>query len=187
MAAQRPPSIGASENAPFVSRPQGSYDYEMKAQHCDATRCAKHQSRAPTLLKKAMLAFFSLDTNDCAKVAFLKETPNLNEMSDPHREEFITKSRLRVYTIGRKRRCVRRTTRRPNLRRVLRRRLAPRDRQSLDPNQRVTRCSFTRRSSCAFAATMMVDTLIATAPTLIGRSKPQRTRTPPAIGMASRL
>jgi hypothetical protein len=30
MAAQHPPSIGASENAPFVSRPQGSYDYEMK-------------------------------------------------------------------------------------------------------------------------------------------------------------
>jgi hypothetical protein len=49
---------GASENAPFVLRPQGSYDDEMKAQHCDATRCAKHQSRAPTLLKKAMLAFF---------------------------------------------------------------------------------------------------------------------------------
>ena len=24
----------------------------------------------------------------------MKETPNLNEMSDPHREEFITKSRL---------------------------------------------------------------------------------------------
>jgi hypothetical protein len=41
-----------------------------------------------------MLAFFSAETNDCAKVAFLKNTPNLNEMSDPHREESITKSRL---------------------------------------------------------------------------------------------
>jgi len=71
MAVPRPPSIGASENAPFVSRPQGSQQHELRAQHCDATRCAKHQSRAQTLLKKAMLAFFSVDTNDCAKVAFL--------------------------------------------------------------------------------------------------------------------
>lgn len=47
--------------------------------------------------------------------------------------------------------------------------------------------SFTRRSSCAFAATMIVDTLIATAPTLMGRSNPQRTSTPPAIGMETRL
>src|SRR5450631_3639960 len=44
MAAQRPPSIGASENAPFVSRPQGPYDHKMRAQHCDVTRYAKHQS-----------------------------------------------------------------------------------------------------------------------------------------------
>jgi hypothetical protein len=51
-------------------------------------------ARARRYLKKAMLAFFSVETNDCAMVAFLKETPNLNEMSDPHREEFITKSRL---------------------------------------------------------------------------------------------
>jgi hypothetical protein len=35
---------------------------------------------------QAMLAFFCVETND--------ETSNLNEMSDPHREEFITKSRL---------------------------------------------------------------------------------------------
>ncbi len=40
-------------------------------------------------------------------------------------------------------------------------------------------CSFSRRSNCAFAATMMVERLIATAPTLIGRSSPHRTRRPP--------
>src|SRR6266404_2294217 len=47
--------------------------------------------------------------------------------------------------------------------------------------------SLTRRSSCAFAATIMVDALIATAPTLMGRSNPQRTSRPPAIGMETRL
>ena len=36
-------------------------------------------------------------------------------------------------------------------------------------------------------STMMVDRLIATAPTLIGRSNAQRTRRPPAIGMATKL
>jgi hypothetical protein len=51
----------------------------------------------------------------------------------------------------------------------------------------VSRCRFSRRSSCAFAATMMVEALIATAPTLMGRSIPQRTRRPPAIGMATKL
>src|SRR3979490_1884519 len=54
-------------------------------------------------------------------------------------------------------------------------------------DQRLAGRSFTRRSSCAFAATMMVDTLIATAPTLMGRSNPQRTSSPPAIGMETRL
>src|SRR5216683_3719177 len=48
-------------------------------------------------------------------------------------------------------------------------------------------CSFSRRSNCAFAATMMVERLIATAPTLIGRSSPHLTRRPPATGMATRL
>jgi hypothetical protein len=67
MAVQRPPSIGASDNAPFVSRPQGSPQHELRAQHCDATRCAKHQSREQTPLKKAML--FCVETNDRAKVA----------------------------------------------------------------------------------------------------------------------
>ena len=37
---------------------------------------------------------FGVETNDCAKLAFLNETPNLNDMSDPHRKEFITKPRL---------------------------------------------------------------------------------------------
>src|SRR5262245_60500703 len=49
------------------------------------------------------------------------------------------------------------------------------------------RCRFSRRSNCAFAATRMVERLIATAPTLMGRSSPHRTRTPPATGMATRL
>ena len=49
------------------------------------------------------------------------------------------------------------------------------------------RCSFTRRSNCALAATMMVERLIATAPTLMGRSTPRRTSRPPATGMAMRL
>ena len=48
-------------------------------------------------------------------------------------------------------------------------------------------CSLRRRSSCALAATMMVERLIATAPMLMGRSTPQRTRRPPATGMATRL
>ena len=60
--------------------------------------------------------------------------------------------------------------------------LAPR--RGLD-HQWLARRSFTRRSSCAFAATMMVDALIATAPTLMGN--PQRTSRPPAIGMETRL
>src|SRR5712691_5618358 len=51
----------------------------------------------------------------------------------------------------------------------------------------VARCSFNRRSNCAFAATMMVERLIATAPTLMGRSSPDRTRRPPATGMATTL
>src|SRR4051794_34110896 len=34
---------------------------------------------------------------------------------------------------------------------------------------------------------MMVETLIATAPALMGRSKPQRTKRPPATGMATKL
>jgi hypothetical protein len=46
IAVPRPPSIGARENAPFVSRSQGSQQHEMRALHCDATRCTKHQSRA---------------------------------------------------------------------------------------------------------------------------------------------
>jgi hypothetical protein len=50
-----------------------------------------------------------------------------------------------------------------------------------------TLCSFSRRSNCAFAATMMVDRLIATAPTLMGKSSPHRTRRPPATGIATRL
>jgi hypothetical protein len=58
----------------------------------------------------------------------------------------------------------------------------------LDPTCHWTaRCSSSRRSSCAFAATMMVDRLIATAPRLMGRSNPQWTKRPPATGMASRL
>ena len=49
------------------------------------------------------------------------------------------------------------------------------------------RLSFKWRSNCALMATMMVDALIATAPTLIGRSNPQRTNSPPATGIATRL
>ena len=49
------------------------------------------------------------------------------------------------------------------------------------------RSNFNRRSNCAFAATMIVDRLIATAPTLIGRSRPQWTKIPAATGMATRL
>src|SRR5229473_3249520 len=48
-------------------------------------------------------------------------------------------------------------------------------------------CNLRRRSNCAFAATMIVDRLIATAPTLIGRSNPQWTKRPPATGMATTL
>ena len=47
--------------------------------------------------------------------------------------------------------------------------------------------SFSRRSNCTLAATMMVERLIATAPTLMGRSIPQGTRRPPATGMAIRI
>jgi len=85
MAAQRPPSIGASENAPFVSRRQGPYDHEMRAQHCDATRCAKHQSRAPTLLKKPMLAFFWCRNQWLRKGGFLERDtqPKRYERSHP--------------------------------------------------------------------------------------------------------
>jgi hypothetical protein len=60
------PSIGASERAPFVSQPQGSQQQE---QHRDATRGAKHQSRAQTRVKKTMRLFFGVETNECAKVA----------------------------------------------------------------------------------------------------------------------
>ena len=49
------------------------------------------------------------------------------------------------------------------------------------------RPSRTRRRSCALAATMIVDALIAIAPTAIGRSSPKGTRTPAATGMATRL
>jgi hypothetical protein len=87
---QRPPSIGASENAPLVSRPQGSY--EGAALRCN-TLCKAPIARADATQKKAMFAF-GVETNDCAKLAFLNETPNLNDMSDPHRKEFITKPRL---------------------------------------------------------------------------------------------
>lgn len=48
-----------------------------------------------------------------------------------------------------------------------------------------TRCSFSRRSVWAYTATIIVDRLIATAPTLIGRSTPQRTNRPAATTAAS--
>jgi len=50
-----------------------------------------------------------------------------------------------------------------------------------------SRRSLSRRSSWAFAATMIVERLIATAPTLMGRSSPMRTKSPAATGMATRL
>ena len=43
------------------------------------------------------------------------------------------------------------------------------------------------RRSCALAATMIVERLIAIAPTAIGRSIPHGTRMPAAIGIATRL
>jgi hypothetical protein len=43
------------------------------------------------------------------------------------------------------------------------------------------------RSSCALAATTIVDTLITSAPTLIGRMMPHGARTPAATGMATAL
>ena len=55
-----------------------------------------------------------------------------------------------------------------------------------DP-QTGTCCSLTRRSSCAFAATIIAERLIATAPMLMGRSSLHRTKRPPATGMATRL
>src|SRR5450759_1182853 len=47
--------------------------------------------------------------------------------------------------------------------------------------------SFRRRRSWALAATMIVERLIAIAPTAIGRSMPHGTKTPAATGMATRL
>src|ERR671919_1952518 len=44
-----------------------------------------------------------------------------------------------------------------------------------------------RRRSCAFAATMIVDRLIATAPTLIGSTKPSGAKSPAATGIARAL
>ena len=48
-------------------------------------------------------------------------------------------------------------------------------------------CRRTLRRSWALAATMIVDALIATAPTAIGRSIPQGTSSPAATGIAIRL
>src|SRR5215471_4019102 len=50
-----------------------------------------------------------------------------------------------------------------------------------------SRPSLTDRKSCAFTATMSVDKLIATAPTLMGSSSPQRTNSPAATGIATKL
>jgi len=47
--------------------------------------------------------------------------------------------------------------------------------------------SRSRRRSWAFAATMIVEALIAIAPTAIGRSSPHGTNTPAATGIATRL
>jgi dipeptidyl aminopeptidase/acylaminoacyl peptidase len=47
--------------------------------------------------------------------------------------------------------------------------------------------SLSRRSSCALSATTMVDTLIARAPTLMGRTTPMGASSPAATGMASAL
>lgn len=49
------------------------------------------------------------------------------------------------------------------------------------------RRSFRRRSNCAFAATMIVDILIAIAPTLMGKSMPHLMNSPAATGIATRL
>src|SRR5262245_51361235 len=43
------------------------------------------------------------------------------------------------------------------------------------------------RRGCAFKAATMVDTLMAIAPTLIGKSNPHGTKRPAATGMASKL
>ena len=51
----------------------------------------------------------------------------------------------------------------------------------------VSRCSRTRRRSCALAATMMVERLMAMAPTAIERSMPHGTKMPIATGIATRL
>jgi len=50
-----------------------------------------------------------------------------------------------------------------------------------------SRPSLTARNSCAFTATMRVDKLIATAPTLIGSSTPHRRNRPAATGIATKL
>ena len=50
-----------------------------------------------------------------------------------------------------------------------------------------SRRSRRRRSSWALAATTMVETLMAIAPTAIGRSRPQGTNSPAAIGIAIML
>jgi hypothetical protein len=56
------------------------------------------------------------------------------------------------------------------------------------PIHRFNQCSsFKRRRNCALTATMMVERFIAIAPTLIGRSSPQRINIPPAAGMAIKL
>jgi hypothetical protein len=47
-------------------------------------------------------------------------------------------------------------------------------------SQRATRRNLSPRSNCAFAATIIVERLIAIAPTLMGRSIPRGTKRPPA-------
>src|ERR1700689_1917571 len=51
----------------------------------------------------------------------------------------------------------------------------------------ISRCKSKRRSSWAFAATIIVDRLIAIAPTLIGRSSPEWMNNPAATGIATKL
>ena len=56
------------------------------------------------------------------------------------------------------------------------------------PDQRTSDgFSFTRRSSWAFSATTMVETLMTSAPMLIGSMKPHGASTPAATGMAIAL
>jgi hypothetical protein len=55
---------GASENAPHVLRPQGSYDDEMKAQHCDATRCTKPLSSRGSKIHKRRIAVREISASE---------------------------------------------------------------------------------------------------------------------------